>query len=175
MENDKPLREARQMSLPDLAVYIEEHYHESLRRTMPCIAEEFERLLAAAGQHAPPVLIAAQEAFIALREALEDHLVFEEDIVFPYIHRLAQERPPDEERAAEDFTARIRRQHAQAEEARYHLYVAASAEAFAAGPFEELGRRLMALAAEMAEHMRIEDEVLFARLCAWESECRPQR
>jgi regulator of cell morphogenesis and NO signaling len=151
-------------SLSELADHIEETYHESLRRQLPLLRDLIQEAQAAGGGLAVAAKPLA-EAFGMLQETLEDHLVLEEDVLFPYIHQL--ERASQGRNTAlldPKIHDTLMQQHAQADEAVMQLRVATTADEMedAIGSLApELLEALRLLAREMDEHMRLENEILF--------------
>ncbi len=75
------------LNLPELTDHIIMVHHKYLQDALPQVEGLIEKVIHAHGGNHPE-LFALKKAFIALKEDLEPHMMKEENILFPMIHRL---------------------------------------------------------------------------------------
>ena len=149
-------------TLRDLIRHIVTEHHGYLRRNLPVIADG----VSARGD----VELAA--AFGRLRQELMLHLTKEESVLFPAIDRLESAQASGEPLPKAYFGSM--RLPVQILEEEHHIADVALArireltDGFTV-PRGELGAALKALDADLHEHMRLENEVLFPRVMDLES------
>lgn len=68
----------------ELVAYIVERYHESLRRTLPVLTHQLERVVSAHGRDQPE-LLEIQQVFHEFSSEMMEHMQKEEQILFPLI------------------------------------------------------------------------------------------
>lgn len=80
-------------NLEELTQHIVEKHHEFVRRTAPVITAHLNKVARVHGQNHPEVVSVAH-LFEKIKTDLEDHLIKEELVLFPYIRSLAADGTP---------------------------------------------------------------------------------
>lgn len=172
-----PERDWNSERLSDLIEHILSKHHEFLRREFPRLAQELARVQ---GAHPgdQPVLQPLGEVYSALRDELDQHMMKEEHILFPFIQRMeadkeAQRRsmPPPfgtiqnpirmmeyEHESAEHALAEIRR-----------LTADFSPPEHACPAYRALWAGLAELEADLHQHIHLENDILFPRAVRMEA------
>jgi regulator of cell morphogenesis and NO signaling len=155
------------LSLSDLVDHIVAVHHGYLRRHLPLIERDIDEAL-----NDPDglenELLEIRDLYHAVSGEIFQHLIREEQVIFPLIRQLeyAQRRPEhysgglsvsirDLEHEHESFTQEMHRVRELTNN--YH------APARAGEPIQRLFRRLADLERDMVEHTRLEDDVLIPR------------
>lgn len=155
--------------LDELCDDIIERYHTALHRALPLIADE---LAALAASSASPSMSAMREAFSDLAEQIEAHLAKEENLLFPALHALADADQPGAVRASQTFVTVLHpirlmeAEHVRIELAldRLRELALTVSEPDTLSPaWHRCMTDLSKLDAELREHHRTENEVLFPR------------
>jgi len=76
------------MSMTDMANYIERQHHTFMKRELPRVEELLARVRRAHAENHGPMLGELTRTFSALRSELEMHLRKEEQVLFPYLRQL---------------------------------------------------------------------------------------
>jgi regulator of cell morphogenesis and NO signaling len=79
---------AADTSLAELVSFIVDRYHADLRTELPRLSQMAAKVLNAHGAKHPDLLAPLEETFRELRDELEDHMVQEEQVLFPQVARL---------------------------------------------------------------------------------------
>jgi regulator of cell morphogenesis and NO signaling len=163
-------------SLSELTTSIVATHHTFLRNELPFLEERIAKMATNHGQDRPE-LFSIQQMLQDLRDDLFEHLMKEEDILFPYIVRLEAAVVRGSAKPHGCFPtiqAPIRMMLMEHDGATVLLAnLRAASDNYTAPPgFCERGQefysRLEALDADLREHIRIENEVLFPRAIALE-------
>lgn len=158
-------------SLGELIEHILATHHAYLRTELPVLEERIAKMCANHGKDRPE-LFAIQQNLQDLRDDLTSHLSKEEQILFPYIARLEQSHTsggasPDACFPSVRFPIRMMlMEHDGARELLAALRTNSSNYTppdFVCDKGREFYTRLEALEADLHEHIRIENDVLFPR------------
>jgi len=144
-------------SLADLCAHIAEVHHGRLRWELPRLADLAARAVAAHGAERPE-LHELRDVFLSLRSELEEHIVDEEESVFPAL--LAGEVPGAEE------LAQLEREHDEAGAALHRLRELTAGydtERALCATHRALLDGLHGLELELHQHVHEENNVLFPR------------
>jgi len=88
-------------SLAQLTAYIQNRYHEPLRRELPRLAAMFAKVVDRHGARLPDTLLPLRTTYDALHRDLMDHMAREDAVLFPLIIELeARESDPEVESSA---------------------------------------------------------------------------
>jgi regulator of cell morphogenesis and NO signaling len=167
-------------SLTSIIQHVLDTHHVYLRSELPFLEERLAMMCANHGKDRPE-LFTLQQLLQNLRDDLMDHLAKEEQILFPYAAALEaalEKGAPMPQACFPTVQAPIRVMHMEHDAARDLLQQLRAASANYADPgcFCENGaefyRRLAALDADLQEHIRIENEVLFPRAVQLEESVR---
>lgn len=168
--NDVPLR--------GLIDHIVNKHHVFLRAHLPKIQMRFERILAKAPDDICGFIPSLAQTFFALKEELENHLLKEEQILFPYVVRLEAAREAGEPAPAfhcGSVMGPIRQmeyEHASGKRALKEMRRLTGGYPVREGMCE--GRQglfedLLALEADLLEHIRLENDILHPRAARLEA------
>ena len=165
--------------LAELADHIVARYHDRLREELPRLAAMADRVLTVHGEKYPDVLPALARTFHGLRSELESHTMKEEQILFPWVREMegiartganpaglpgpSVDGPIAVMEAEHDDAA-----HALAELRR--LTDGFQPPTGACTTFRGLYHGLAELEADTHQHIHLENNVLFPRAQALESE-----
>lgn len=167
--------------LSELVRFIVGEYHAGLRGELPRLGQMAAKVLDAHGTKHPDVLPALAVAFRGLRQELEEHMMKEERVLFPYIERLEAlaasshglpaspfgsiqapiDRMEHEHDIAARFLARLR-----------ELTGGYAPPADACNTFRGLYHGLAELEKALHEHIHLENNVLFPRAAQLEAELK---
>ncbi len=154
----------RAMSPADLADWIESRHHGPLREVMAEVGELIPRLLAAHGANHPE-LFRVHRVFNALRTELEQHLVREEEILFPAWQTPRPGRPvPAEDPALRALSDELRREHEAAGALLRDLREAAGGYKVpddGCSTYRRTYRLLDAMEVDLHQHIHLENNILF--------------
>jgi regulator of cell morphogenesis and NO signaling len=168
---------AADQSLRDLTHSIVETHHAFLRNELPFLEERIAKMATNHGQERPE-LFSMQQMLQDLRDDIFAHLMKEEQILFPYIVQLESaasggERPHGCFPSVQFPIRMMLMEHDTATVLLANLR-AASNDFTAPDGFcargQEFYSRLAALDADLREHIRVENDVLFPRAIALEAE-----
>jgi len=158
--------------LSDLIDHIVETHHVFLRAHLPKLGERLERLMRKSPETRCDFVAPLHDTFFDLKNELDAHLLKEERILFPMITQMEEARaagaepPPNHCGTVQAPIRQMEHEHANGKKA------LAGMRALTNGyPIEEgmcNGRRglfedLLALEADLFEHMRLENEILHPR------------
>ena len=158
-------------SLRELADYVVEKHHAYLRNELPFLEERLAKMCTNHGQDRPE-LFTVQQHLQDLRDDIIAHLGKEEMILFPYIRQLEEARDTHQPKPTAPFPSvrfpvrMMTMEHDGAEELLLGLRAATGNYAAPAGLCDcgrEFYSRLAGLDADLTEHIRIENDVLFQR------------
>jgi len=91
--DDASLVDADAMGLAELADHIEQTHHAYLREELPRLDFMTRKVAAVHGDHEPR-LHAIRETFVAFQEELRNHMMKEEQVLFPMIRQVEQADGP---------------------------------------------------------------------------------
>ena len=169
--------------LADLADHIVETHHAFMRRQMPRIDRLLTTVTAAHPPHAR-MLMALRGTFDRLRTEIDEHLMKEEMVLFPYVRQLdamTSDQAPFEPMHCGTVANPIRQmehEHDAAGEALAELRSLTAGYTLpddACPTFEELYQSLQELEADLHEHIHLENNVLFPRALEAEHEAAAGR
>jgi regulator of cell morphogenesis and NO signaling len=159
------------LSLRELADYVVDKHHTYLRNELPALEQRLSKMCSNHGQDRPE-LFTMQQHLQDLRDDLTAHLGKEEMVLFPYIRQLEEARErglphPTAPFPSVRFPVRMMlMEHDGAEELLLGLRSASGNYQAPAGLCDcgrEFYSRLAALDADLVEHIRIENDILFPR------------
>lgn len=168
----KPLR--------DVIAHIVDTHHVYLRSELPYLVQMIGKMCANHG-HDTPWLVSAQQIIVDLKDDLLAHLQKEEQVLFPYVQQLeeANERhlpEPDACFPSVRFPIRMMMmEHDNAKDLLVNLRRVTSnytAPAYACDKGREFFTRLENFEADMHEHIRKENDILFPRAVELEESAR---
>ncbi len=170
---------AADSTLAELVRFIVDQYHADLRGELPRLGQMAAKVLDAHGEKHPELLPALVSTFRGLRQELEEHMVKEERVLFPYVERLeslaasGQGLPSSPFGSIQAPIGMMEHEHDIAAHALARLreltggYVA---PADACNTFRGLYHGLAELEKALHEHIHLENNVLFPRAARLEEE-----
>lgn len=172
--NDLSTVDADAMSLTDLADHIEATHHAYLREELPRLDWMTEKVARVHGDKEPR-LLTTRQAFVALKNELEPHMLEEESVVFPIVRQL--EAPPERQGTRGGSVANPIRQmeheHDQAGIALASLNESTDGYTppdWACNTYRAMLDALSQLERDMHQHIHKENNVLFPKALQLESE-----
>jgi regulator of cell morphogenesis and NO signaling len=166
-------------TLTGLVRFIVDRYHADLRDELPRLAQMTAKVLDAHGAKHPDVLPALAATFHEIREELEDHMLKEERVLFPYVERLEALAADGRKLAASPFGSiqapigMMEHEHesvAQALSRLRELTAGYTPPDGACNTFRGLYHGLAELEKALHEHIHLENNVLFPRAARLEEE-----
>ena len=175
---------AADASLGELVRFIVDKYHADLRDELPRLAQMTAKVLDAHGASHPATLPALGATFREIREELEDHMMKEERVLFPYIEKLEALAADGRELEASPFGSiqapigMMEHEHESVARALVRLRELTAGytpPADACNTFRGLYYGLAELEKALHEHIHLENNVLFPRAARLEEElaCAP--
>ncbi|MFW6161286.1 MAG: iron-sulfur cluster repair di-iron protein [Planctomycetota bacterium] len=174
-ESGQPRRDWSKESLTDLIGYVESTHHGYLRAQLPRLDSLFGRVLEAHGERHGDVLRPLYAVFWGLRAEMEQHLMKEEQMLFPYLRHLdaaAREDGPRPQFPCGHVggpIAQMRHEHENAGQALAKCRELTGDYTLpddACESFSALYDGLQALEADLHEHIHLENNILFPRALA---------
>lgn len=165
--------------LAELVRFIVAEYHADLRVELPRLDQMAAKVLDAHGAKHPEMLSALVSTFRGLRQELEEHMMKEERVLFPYVERLEALAASGQGLQASPFGSieapigMMEHEHESAARALARLreltggYVA---PADACNTFRGLYHGLAELEKDLHEHIHLENNVLFPQAARLEEE-----
>lgn len=156
-----PAQNPANLPLPDLAAHIVETHHEFLRRELPRLHAMAARVAQVHGGHTP-TLLEVFDVFLALEEELSQHILKEEQILFPAITALSQGQPTFA--SLENPIACMKHEHDDAGEALARLRLLThgfNPPPDACNTYRALFAGLFDLEQDLHQHIHLENAVLF--------------
>lgn len=156
-------RDWTRASLCELTTFIEEHYHEDLRRELPALEARMHKVRRVHGQ-SHPELVAAESLFEQLLTDLLHHTAKEEAVLFPWIRELEQGR--EHEAALAGPVSVMEEEHVTAGRLLAQLRDVTSGykpPTEACATYRALYAGLERLEAELHRHIHLENSILFPR------------
>lgn len=164
------------MTLTELADHIEQTHHAYLKEELPRLQWMTEKVARVHGDKEPR-LLRTREAFVALKDELEPHMMKEERILFPIIRQL------EKATAATEFHGgsvanpirQMEHEHEQAGDALAILSESTDGYTppeWACNTYRSMLDSLARLEADMHQHVHKENNVLFPKAIALENGCR---
>ena len=165
--------------LSNLVRFIVDEYHADLREELPRLGQMAAKVLDAHGTRYPEALPALASTFRELRQEVEDHMIKEERVLFPYIERIEALAASGQELPASPFGSiqapigMMEHEHETVGRALARLreltggYVP---PADACNTFRGLYHGLARLERALQEHIHLENNVLFPRAARLEEE-----
>jgi regulator of cell morphogenesis and NO signaling len=170
---------AADAALSELVRFIVDKYHADLRGELPRLDQMAAKVIDAHGEKHPELLPALVSTFRGLRQEVEEHMMKEERVLFPYIERLEALAESGEGLPASPFGSiqapigMMEHEHETVGHALARLreltggYVA---PADACNTFRGLYHGLAELENALHEHIHLENNVLFPRAAQMEEE-----
>jgi regulator of cell morphogenesis and NO signaling len=165
--------------LAELVRFIVDEYHAGLRGELPRLGQMAAKVLDAHGAKYPEVLPELASVFRELRQEVEDHMIKEERVLFPYIERLealaatGQGLPTSLFGSIQAPIGMMEHEHETVGRALAHLReltVGYVPPADACNTFRGLYHGLAELEKALHEHIHLENNVLFPRAARREEE-----
>lgn len=165
---EEPIRWAQETS-ERLIGHIVNAHHAYLQQTLPELSQLTTKILRVHGAHHGDMLRKVHRYLHVLKMDMEQHMIKEEEVIFPLIVRYEQE-PTETLRAdASQAIEELEREHAEAgdllrqiREATLDFQLPVDACATFARTYEKLEE----LEADMFQHVHLENNILFERLNA---------
>lgn len=175
--------DARQWTATRIIGRILEHHHAYVREALPLIANYVTRLVAVHGERHPELARVAAE-FAQLRLGLQQHMLKEEQVLFPYIRELeatestGRPLPPSPFGTVENPIRMMERDHQDAGE---EMRIIRELTGGYAAPADGCTTYRVALAElerferDLHEHVHLENNVLFPKAVALEGRLQGRR
>jgi regulator of cell morphogenesis and NO signaling len=172
---------AADAALSELVRFIVDEYHADLRGELPRLGQMAAKVLDGHGAKHPDVLPALASTFRELRDEVEEHMIKEERVLFPYIERLealgaaGQGLPASPFGSIQAPIGMMEHEHETVARALVRLreltggYVP---PADACNTFRGLYHGLAELEGALHEHIHLENNVLFPRAARLEEELK---
>ncbi|HEX7057268.1 MAG TPA: hemerythrin domain-containing protein [Bacilli bacterium] len=155
-----------QKSYPEIIDHIVNEHHAYLYETLPGLSQYSERIRDVHGSDHPELTI-VHRLFLQLKKELEEHMEREEKDTFPAVKRYASEKKLPEHGRLTEMAAKLAEEH-DASLAIFkklrELTNDFTLPADACPAYEMVFTKMQELEAKLKEHIRLEDEILFARL-----------
>jgi regulator of cell morphogenesis and NO signaling len=170
-----------QAPLRDLIRHIVGTHHEYLKLELPRIAQRLAKVMRVYGQQDAETLAALPDVFGGLKAELEEHLHKEEVILFPYVERYEAavqaggSVPPVPFGSVANPIRMMEHEHDNAGEALRKLRASTrdyTVPAHACITYRSLIEGLRELEQDLHQHIHLENNILFPRAIALESEAR---
>lgn len=167
IEAESPERDWRGAPLAELIGHIVGKHHSYLRAELPEIERKINRVLEAHGERHGETISALREVFIALKNELSEHMMKEEQILFPVIRRMeATSRLAMPPGAIHQPIRVMEHEHASAGQAlagMRRLTGGFTVPGDACNTFRVLYRQLEELERDLHAHIHLENNILFPR------------
>jgi regulator of cell morphogenesis and NO signaling len=169
--------DATAASCTELIAHIVERHHGYIRRSAPALTEYLEKLVKVHGERHPELARVASE-FAVVRQELMQHMMKEEQVLFPYIERMeatraaGQAMPPSPFGTVENPIRMMEREHRDAaDELRLIRELTGGYKAPADGctTYRVCYAELEAFERDLHRHVHLENNVLFPRAVAMEA------
>jgi len=159
--------DADAMTMTELADYIEATHHAYLREELPRLDFMTEKVARVHGEKEPR-LATVRQAFVALRNELEPHMMKEERVLFPIIRQLEASSGPLEFDCGSvaNPIRQMEQEHDQAGDALAVIREATDGfvpPEWACNTYRAMLDSLAALEADMHQHVHKENNVLFPK------------
>lgn len=158
-------RNWQQAPLDELMDHIVQTHHAFMHAELPRISQMVEKVGYAHGAAHGPMLAALAEVFKNLRAEIEEHLVKEEDVTFPAIRQLLAGRMDER---VERIVRELEHEHEVAGAALARLREITRDYALpedACATFAGLFTALQNLERDLHQHIHLENNILFPRVC----------
>lgn len=164
------------MELDDLAEYIVNTHHKFVRMAIPSLLAHTRKVASVHGERHPEVIEIA-DRFAAVADELQNHMMKEESILFPYITALAQasranakvQRPPFH--SAQNPIRMMEAEHKFAGDEMYEIRSLSSGyvpPADACTTFKVSYQELQQFELDLHNHVHLENNILFPKAVALE-------
>ncbi len=172
-------RDWQKATLTELVDHIEATHHQYVQKALPRLGELFAKVLKAHGTRHGETLTQLQSTFKALRSEIEMHLMKEEQILFPYIRQMEASLeqtgtvPPMHCGSVQNPIRQMEVEHDSAGEALARMRSITNdytLPADACATFRALYDGLRKFEADLHEHIHKENNILFPRAVAMESQ-----
>lgn len=165
--------------LAELVRFIVDEYHADLRGELPRLGEMAAKVLDAHGEKHPELLPALVSTLRGLRQEVEEHMMKEERVLFPYVERLEALAATSQGLPASPFGSiqapigMMEHEHETVGRALARLRELTGGylpPAGACNTFRGLYHGLAGLEKDLQEHIHLENNVLFPRAARLEEE-----
>ncbi|MCO8121012.1 iron-sulfur cluster repair di-iron protein [Stieleria sp. TO1_6] len=165
--NEEGAVDADSMSLTELADHIESTHHGFLEEELPRLDFMTNKVARVHGEHEPR-LLQTREAFVALKNELEPHMMKEEQILFPLIRQLeaSADNPAYDFASVVNPIRQMEHEHDQAGDALMILNESTdgyTAPQWACNTYRAMLDSLAQLERDMHQHIHKENNVLFPK------------
>jgi regulator of cell morphogenesis and NO signaling len=177
--HNSPERDWSTATLTGLADYIEDRHHVYTKEALPRLDDLFTKVLRAHGKNHGDMLRMLQTVFEGLRSEIEMHLQKEEQVLFPYIREMESSLkqtgrvPPMHCGTVQNPIRQMKAEHENAGETLARMRSATDDYALPADAcptFGALFEGLRELEADLHEHIHLENNILFPRAEAMETQ-----
>lgn len=161
-----PDRDWRQASYSDLIAYVINNHHAYLMDELPILSEFLTKLLRVHGAKHPE-LATLHRLFHALKIELEQHLISEEELVFPSIQQYEQTGSIDAKQHALKEIKELEAEHELAGDLLKEMRSITNQYALPEGActtYRLAFEKLEKLEADMFQHIHLENNIMFPRL-----------
>ncbi len=162
---DNQTKKESELESDALADQIEARHHRYMRENLPIISELMDAVMQAHGVNHPE-LFKLHSAYSHLRGEIEQHLVKEEILLFPYYHQQKQVNEPKQTNQMKDVISELRQEHENAGAALKSMRQITNDYLLpddACTTFELLYNKLQALEEDLFQHIHLENNILFNR------------
>lgn len=162
--------------LEDLTQHIVEKHHAFIRRTAPVITAHLHKVARVHGEHHPEVVSVAH-LFEKIKTDLEDHLIKEELVLFPYIRSLASNGAPPHHYPFNSIAMPVRNMMTEHEMAGDDMEEIRQLTGNYVPPedacttYRIAYKELQEFEADLHKHVHLENNILFPRAVELEKEC----
>ncbi|MFD2671143.1 iron-sulfur cluster repair di-iron protein [Marinicrinis sediminis] len=163
----------KQASFQTLIDHIVSMHHEYVRRELPIISQFVTKVMNVHGIHYPDMLPPLHRMFHELKMELEQHLMAEEQILFPLVIAYEQSGDPGKLKEALAELDRLEADHSGAGDLLKEMRKVTSNYTLPEGAcrtFTLTFEKLEQLEADMFEHIHLENNILFVRLAELDTE-----
>lgn len=164
-------RDWRHAPLTDLVAHIQATYHNPLREEIPRLDAMVDKVVSRHGEHYPDMLLSLQREFRALRDELLEHMMKEDEILFPAVVALEQGRrgTPDAAAWIDGPIEMMEVEHVHAGAAMAAMRQVTSNYTLPQGAcptFQGLFYGLAQFERDMHVHIHLENNIMFPRAAA---------
>ena len=156
-------QDPKSLASGDLADQIEARHHSFMRENLPLISELLDAVMHAHGVNHPE-LFQLHKAYSSLRGDIEQHLIKEEILLFPYYHSAAGSLDQAAKEKIQAVIAELRSEHEAAGGLLRQMRQVTSDYTLpsdACSTYERLFKKLTALEEDLFQHIHLENNILF--------------
>lgn len=156
----------RMAPLTDLVEYVVNHHHGYLRRVLPEVSDLTTTILRVHGPNHPE-LSQVHRLFHLLKMELEQHLILEEEMFFPFVKAYESTESNEALERAVDFIEQVEREHDGAGNILKELRIVTKdywLPEDACTTFAKTYEKLAEIESDLFEHIHLENNILHPRL-----------